>query len=137
MIRFDYYTPSNKLPRWVVATLAVGGTAIALCLMVLMVHLGRTQLGGVAGAVAAAPSLATPTPAPTPVVTTPVAAEAAVVAPVEPVAKAEPKAVVAKKGHHRAGKPHLSNQKVGALLAKHDSVKKRRSRDDLDRMLGM
>ena len=145
MIRFDYYMPSNKLPRWVVASFAVGGTTIALCLMALMVHLVRTQLVGAASAVAVAVA-PSPAPATSPVlaVHAPVAdAAPAVCAPVAapaadaaPVAKTVAKVGKAHHGHAKHGRL-LNGQKTGALLAKHDSAKKRRSRDDLDRMLGM
>ena len=144
MIRFDYYMPSNKLPRWVVASFAVGGTTIALCLMALMVHLGRTQLVGAASAVVAAGPSPVPATSPVPAVHAPVAdAAPAVSAPVAapaadaaPVAKTVAKVGKAHHGHAKHGRL-LNGQKTGALLAKHDSAKKRRSRDDLDRMLGM
>jgi hypothetical protein len=146
--RIDYYAVQGpwKMPKWVGA--AVGGVFAVIAIGSACVIFAMVRPASVApAAIAAAPGVATPAVTAAPAQpAAPIAAPAA--APAAPTDEAEPVKSAAKHGksHHahaktvvakRAPSKSVSDSKAHAILAKHDSRANRKSKDDLDRLLGL
>ncbi len=138
MKRIDYYASNEpwKMPKWVGLTLGGVFGTVAVTTLVMIVHLTRPENAEPAPQVAAAP-VATPAVA-SPVVTAPPVQTNAV-----PTAGGAALASVSAKHvkHKSHSKPirtaSLGRVRSGAILARHDTVAKRKQKDDLDRLLGL
>jgi predicted lipid-binding transport protein (Tim44 family) len=143
--RIDYYATGQptKMSRWLGAILGGVFGAIVLGCGFAIFALVRTPVAGAAAAAAVAPVQ--------PAVSTPAAAQPAQSAAAATADDDAPGAASAHAAKHaKAKRTHakvaaassrsstgISDQRRAQILAKHDSKDKRKSKDDLDRLLGL
>lgn len=146
MKRIDYYAVQGpwKMPKWLGATL--GGIFAVIAIGSAYLVFAMVRPPAAPAALAAAPSVTAPQPAAPVAVAAAPSAAADDEAPAATPAKASKSAKASK--HAKAKKAHaktavakrdksLSDAKAHAILAKHDSKQNRKSKDDLDRLLGL